>query len=267
MTKIGVQLWTVRDQLTAVGPLFEQLAAVGVEAVEPFGLGDPDATAEARIGRARELRQAADQAGLAILSTHTRMPSSTDTAVFVDEMHELGVAYAVLAVPEHLAGFKREMLLSADTIREFAHELNAVADAVESEGLQIGYHNHYWEWNELEGGTLAYDLLWSSFGPKIVTELDVLWATFAGQDAVEIAQRLKDRIRFLHVGDASPITNVNFQLPSGAGDSPLVPVFEVTGPVEAVFIEATIPPPGSTQLDLIRHSVEWLRPTLAKFDR
>lgn len=263
MTRIGVQLWTVRNQQDDIGSLFDQLAAVGVEAVEPFGLGNPQTDAKARIARAREMRQSADKAGLAIVSTHSRLPNAADTAVFIDEMHELGVSTALAAAPEHLSGFERDMLLSRERIVQYAEALNALADAVEPEGLTIGYHNHAWEWNELAGGTLAYDLLWENLGPKVVAELDVLWATFAGQDAVAIADRMQDRIRFLHVGDASPITNVDFQLPAGAGDSPITAALAAAGELECVFIEATTPPPGSEPIDLVRQSVEWLRTALA----
>jgi sugar phosphate isomerase/epimerase len=267
MTKIGCQLWTVRDQQDDVGPLFEQLAAVGVEAVEPFGLGNPETDVATRIARAREIRRAADDAGLEIISTHTRLPAVADAAVLVDEMRELGVSYALSSAPEHLSGFERDMLLSRDRIRQYAETINALADAVEPAGLHIGYHNHYWEWNELDGGTLAYDLLWENLGPKIVVELDVLWAAFAGQDAVAIADRLQDRIRFLHVGDAAPVTNRDHQLPTGAGDSPIAAALDAAGPVDAVFIEATTPPPGSTSIDLVGQSVEWLRTALAERGR
>jgi sugar phosphate isomerase/epimerase len=264
MTLIGVQLWTVRDRLGEISALFEQLAAVGVEAVEPFGLGNPEIDVMTRVARARELRRAADDAGLAIVSTHTRLPAVKNAATLVEEMNELGVSFAISSAPEHLSGFQRDMLQSHDSIRRYAETLEALADAVESDGLRIGYHNHSWEWHQLEDGTLAYDLLWENLGPKIVTELDVMWATFAGQDAVSIAERLKDRVRLLHAGDASPITNVDYQLPAGAGDSPITAVLEVAGPLEAVFIEATTPPPGSTQIDLVRQSVEWLRTALAE---
>jgi sugar phosphate isomerase/epimerase len=264
MTRIGVQLWTVRDQLADVGPLFEQLAAVGVEAVEPYGLGKPDSDISTRITRARELRRAADDAGLAIVSTHTYLPSPTDVTPFIDEMLELGVTYALASAPEHLNGFTREVLLSADSIHKYAETLNALADKVEPSGIRIGYHNHYWEWNELEDGTFAYDLLWDNLGEKVIAEVDVLWATFAGQDAVEIVSRLKDRTPLLHVGDASPINNTEFQLPAGSGVAPLTAAMEVSRALDAVYIEATTPPPGSTQIDLIRQSVEWLRTVVKK---
>jgi sugar phosphate isomerase/epimerase len=263
MTLIGTQLWTVRDRQDDVGALFEELAAVGVEAVEPFGLGNPDTDVATRIARARELRRAADDAGLAIVSTHTRLPTVENAAILVEEMQELGVSLAISSAPEHMIGFQRDMLQSDDRIRRYAQTLNALAEAVESDGLRIGYHNHSWEWHQLEDGTLAYDLLWENLDPRIVTELDVMWATFAGQDAVSIAERLKDRVRLLHAGDASPITNTDYQLPAGAGDSPITAVLEVAGPLDAVFVEATTPPPGSTQIDLIRQSVEWLRTALA----
>jgi len=266
MTRIGVQLWTVRDQLTDVGPLFEELAEAGVEAVEPYGLGSPDTDAATRIARAKEIRRAADDAGLVILSTHTRLPARR-TNEFVDEMRELGVTYAISSAPEHTFGFERELLLSADRIKEYAETLTALADAVEADGLRIGYHNHAWEWSVLDDGALSYDVLWENLGPKIVTELDVMWATFAGQDAVAIAERLQDRIRLLHVGDALPITNTDFQLPAGSGEAPITAALAAAAPVDAVFIEATTPPPGSSAIDLVRDSAAWLRTALAEYAR
>ncbi|MCU1437034.1 MAG: sugar phosphate isomerase/epimerase [Naasia sp.] len=264
MTLVGLQLWTVRNRLDDVERLFAEVAAVGVGAVEPFGLGRPDIDPGARIAHAARLRRAADSAGLAILSTHTALPEPTDASVFLDEMGALGVSAAVAAVPESLSGFGRDAFRDFDSVRRYAQKLNALAQTAAAAGLRIGYHNHAWEWNELEDGSLAYDRLWEELAPEVVAELDLLWATFAGQDAPAIIRRLGDRVRFLHAGDAAPVTNTDHQLPAGQGDAPLGEAFAVAGPrLEAVFIEATTPPPGSTELDLVAASATWLTARLA----
>ena len=137
--------------------------------------------------------------------------------------------------------------------------MNALGQVTAAQNFSVGYHNHFWERNRLGDGSLAYDLLGEQLSAQIVAEVDLLWAPFAGQDALEIITRLSDRVRLLHAGDASPVTNTVHQLAAGSGDVPIAAALDLPGiRIEAVFIKVTTPPPSTTELDLTAASLSWL---------
>jgi sugar phosphate isomerase/epimerase len=62
-----------------------------------------------------------------------------------------------------------------------AEQFNKVGEQVKKAGLQLGYHNHNFEWTEYDGVT-AYDEFLRLTDPGLVKlELDCGWATVAGQ--------------------------------------------------------------------------------------
>src|SRR4051812_1860200 len=87
--QIGLQLYSVRDltQGDMVGTL-RQLAAAGYRAVEFAGFGNSNV---------KEVRQALDDLGMRAIAAHTPLDrfQSSFSAV-LDELHTLGVRYAVL---------------------------------------------------------------------------------------------------------------------------------------------------------------------------
>lgn len=260
MTAIGLQLWTVRDRLDDLDRLFDRVSQAGIEAVEPFGLGAADQPLGDRLARASALRAAADRSGLKVLSTHTALPSVAGIGPFLEEMAALGVQTALAAVPESLNGYGRDALVSRDSVERYADSMNALCDAALQADLRIGYHNHSWEWNRISPDRLAYDYLAERLSADVVIELDVLWAEFAGQDAAAILRRLGSRVRYLHIDDASPVTNTDHQLPAGDGDVHLGDALDaMPADIEVLFIEATTPPPGMDMLELVERSAAWLR--------
>lgn len=67
--------------------------------------------------------------------------------------------------------------------------------------LEFIYHNHGFEFEPYEGGTL-YDYIVKNTDPKYVSfELDILWAFFPGQDPAKLLSTYPTRYRALHLKD------------------------------------------------------------------
>jgi sugar phosphate isomerase/epimerase len=257
---IGLQLWTIRKELEDRARAFDRVAALGIEVLEPFGLGRADLTQRERIDEARRLRADAEGAGLSIRSTHTSLPDLDNANWFFDEMAELGVALAIAAVPDSLSGFTRDALASRDGVLRYADRLNSVAEVSARHGLSIGYHNHFWEWSEMGDGSLAYDVLWEALDPDVLAEVDLYWAQTAGQDPAEVVRRLGKRVQLVHIDDGGAIPGEPFQVPAGQGVVQLAEALAAGGEfIGTYLIEASTVAPGLDMFELIAGSVAWLR--------
>lgn len=71
----------------------------------------------------------------------------------------------------------------------------------EQYGLTFIYHNHGFEFEPYENGTL-YDYIVKNTDPKYVSlELDILWAYFPGQDPAALLNKYSKRYKALHLKD------------------------------------------------------------------
>jgi sugar phosphate isomerase/epimerase len=115
-------------------------------------------------------------------------------------------------------------------------------------------HNHAGEFTtkyvDVEGdGTLksAWQILVENTDPRYVTfQLDVGWATIAGEDAVALVEEFGDRIELLHVKDAIVTSPTQWQQTTiGQGDVDWASLFAAAqGDVKLYVIE--MDPPSNT---------------------
>ena len=67
-------------------------------------------------------------------------------------------------------------------------------------GLGLAYHNHWWEFQMVEG-RLAFDVMLEHLDPAVGFEIDTYWVQTAGHDPAAVVQRLGDRAPLLHIKD------------------------------------------------------------------
>ena len=80
-----------------------------------------------------------------------------------------------------------------------------VGEKATQAGLIFGYHNHAFEFKQVEG-TLIYDFLLNNVDKKNVHfELDVYWAQYGGGDPVKLLKEKADQIRAVHIKDEKEI--------------------------------------------------------------
>lgn len=185
---IGIQLYTVRD-VFAKNPeeTLASLAAAGYQEVEFAGYyGQP----------AKAIRAMLDRTGLTAPSAHVdlkTMRSQWPEALAFAK--EVGHRYLILA---YLEKAERQTL---DDYRGVAETLNQAAVAAKAVGIEVGYHNHDFEFMRI-GGQLPYDLLLASTDVGLVKfEMDLYWVTKGAGDPLGYFAKYPGRFPLVHVKD------------------------------------------------------------------
>ena len=92
---------------------------------------------------------------------------------------------------------------SAAEVEKFIRKANSVADILSDHGLSFSYHNHSGEFVRLENGKTAYDMLIEGLvSPNAYFMPDTYWIQHGGADVRYYIEKLKTRIKILHLKDA-----------------------------------------------------------------
>jgi len=108
----------------------------------------------------------------------------------------LGAQYVRVAGIPHKGAFTLENAQKAvDDFNKYGKILK------EKYGLEFIYHNHGFEFEPYQDGTL-YDYIVKNTNPEYVNfELDILWAFFPGQDPAKLLHKYGRRYKTLHLKD------------------------------------------------------------------
>jgi sugar phosphate isomerase/epimerase len=88
---------------------------------------------------------------------------------------------------------------SLDDWRRTAERFTQAAAEARAAGLQFAYHNHDFEFREMEGRT-PLDVFLETADPDLVqVELDLFWIVHAGGDPIAFIDRWPGRIPLVHV--------------------------------------------------------------------
>lgn len=237
--QISVQLYSVygpseKDLDGTLG----RLASIGFKCVEAFDF----------VRRVDALKTSFDKHGLVSPTAHailveegTDTPDGLLTTPPADEVFaaakELGVSvvidpYVPPARWTDLAGVERS-----------ARRLNDAAAKAAEYGLRVAYHNHDHEFTSKINGKTAYEVFVGLLDPSVLLELDLYWATAAGQDAPALLRSLGDRVIAVHVKDGPirPGTTAaklpDDQLPAGRGEVPLVESLKAGSGISYAVVE------------------------------
>jgi sugar phosphate isomerase/epimerase len=224
---IGVQLYTVRAEMTnGVESTLERVAAIGYEEVEFAGYFGHSPT---------EIREMLARTGLRSPATHIPPNFEVDAwSKILDDSNEIGHEYVVVA------SIPQSMRSSLDAWRETGAAMSRAGDRARSAGLQYAYHNHDFEFEEMEG-RVAFDVFCEESDLEFVKiELDLFWIIHGGQDPIEFMDRWPGRIPLVHVKDR---TAGGDMVDVGAGVIDWAGIFEhaENGGVEHFFVEHDTP--------------------------
>ncbi|CAL1519857.1 sugar phosphate isomerase/epimerase [Chitinophaga sp. MM2321] len=208
--KIGLQLYTLRDQLDKdVKGTIAKVAEIGYDEVETFygykGAADEGAFWGLKPDALKALLQ---EHHLSTPSGHyqlndylTRGNGNADALQpQIDLATALGQQYFIVPVLPLSLWDKK---LVADDYKFMADQLNKAGELCKKSNLHIGYHNHYWEFKQLSdtGGT-GYDVLLKETDPALVSfELDLFWAVKSGVDPIKLFAEAPGRFVAWHVKD------------------------------------------------------------------
>jgi sugar phosphate isomerase/epimerase len=190
--RIGVQLYTVRDQMEKdFNGTLERVAQIGFKEVEFAGYYNHSPA---------DVRSLIDRLGLTAPSSHIGLDVlQKDLAGQIQAARTIG--HEFITIPALMEAFSGKPI-DADFWQRTATEFNRIAKALQAEGIGFAYHNHSFEFAPLAGGGTGYDILLAQTDPALVKfELDLLWATFAGQDPVAMFKKSPGRYVMWHVKD------------------------------------------------------------------
>ena len=200
-----MQLYTVRDQMEkGFVSTLEQVARIGYKEVEFAGYFNQSA---------EEVRALLNRLGLTSPSVHVGLADlRKDLPGVIRSAKVVGQEFiTVPALDEAFSGATLDLAFWQRT----AAELSRIGATVKAEGLRLAYHNHNFEFDRLENGQTGWDVLIAQTDPALlVFELDLLWATFAGVDPVQLFQRNPGRYPLWHVKDIRRLRETMASVPA-----------------------------------------------------
>jgi sugar phosphate isomerase/epimerase len=203
--QIALQLYTVRRPAAEDLPAtLRAVADAGYRNVELAGLPDlPTDRIAALLG----------EHGLQPIASHVPLDDlRADVSAVAERMATLGCPRVIVPwLPER----DRTSLEGA---RRLAEELAGYRGALSAQGLRLGYHNHAFEFDRLDGSTL-WDLLLAGLPREFEFEIDVYWAAFAGRDPIAEIEATRGRVKLLHMKDMARDPEPH-DAPAGQGSLP-----------------------------------------------
>jgi len=244
---IGCQTYPVREAIGKDFPgTLKQLAGIGFRTVE---MCSPAGYATSGFGplaamKAAEIRQAIEAAGLRCESSHFQfreLRESLDERIAWSK--EMGLTQMVLST----FGLPNNASM-ADWMRA-ADELNKIGEQTQKVGIQLGFHNHNFEFREIDG-VLVYDKLMSQFDAKLVKMQFQVAVVSLGYEAATYLTKYPGRFLSLHLADWSAAEKKQVPMGKGVVDWPKLFAAARTGGVKNYFVEM--------DLDLMKASIPYL---------
>lgn len=199
---IYIQLYSVRDDIKAdFDSTITKVAEAGYRGVEAANYNDGmfyGMTPE-------EFKGKIEGVGMEVLSSHTgkRLADDIDKTnweevwawwdVAIDAHKKAGMKFIVtpsMPTPATLKGLK-----------QYCDYYNQIGEKCNAAGMSFGYHNHNFEYKEIEG-KLMYDFMLENTDPdKVFFEMDVYWTTQGGHTPAEYFNKYPNRFKLLHIKD------------------------------------------------------------------
>lgn len=261
--KVGVQLYTVRDLIAkdAKGTI-KQVAGLGYSEVENFGYNGKFFGMTAS-----EYKTFLGDMGLKPASGHYMYGNFGNrqvpgTIVYgwekaVEDAKAIGQDYMVVA---YLMPNERKSL---DDYKKIAEDLNKAGETCRKAGIQLCYHNHDFEFEQVNG-QLPMNILTQQTDANLVKiELDLYWATRAGQNPIQLFNEHKGRIALWHVKDMDKTEKKNFtEVGNGVIDFATIFQNAKLSGMKHFFVEQDVCP--GNPLDSIKQSIGYIQLNLIK---
>ena len=225
----GIQLYSIRDITPQdMQGALAKVSEIGYKYVEFAGFfGHP----------ADEIREMLDRNGLEVSGTHTGWQE------LLTENYEATVRY-------HKTIGNRNIIIpgadlsSKEKLDAFIDFINVTVPKLAREGITLGYHNHSGEFLPTSYGQIIHTELEKR--TDVEFEIDTYWNFHAGQDPVATLERLKDRIKVIHIKDG--MRNGEGR-PLGMGEAPVAGVYAKAKELGMLMVveSETLKPDGLTE--------------------
>ena len=213
MKPVSVQLYSLREESQQdFDAVLERLAAIGYKGVEPFALFGKTPAA---------LKRQVEDLGMTVSSTHHPWANRFEPQEVIDTVSALGLNRAA-------GGFSPDDFADMDAVRRTADTINGLIDRLRPAGIDLFIHNHWWEFNEIEG-ELGF-LHIARLCPDLQFEVDTYWAAnFGAVDPAAVVARVRDRAPLLHIKDG-PLERDKAHVAVGDGRMDIAGIVEAADP-------------------------------------
>jgi len=265
---IGLQVYTLGFLLNTPGAdtrsILSQIAAIGVKELE---------TATGRNGlyygqKPKDFSAMVKEAGLTWVGNHIgglpRTPSATSANVrpqsrnlrdniqeIVDDASEGGCTWVICS---------SSSISTLDEIKRTTEVFVNAGDLAAKNNMRFAYHNHQSEFDKIDGISAFDYVLTNTDEKKVFMELDLAWATAAGQDPVALFKKYPGRFPLWHVKDLDKTTGRPCPVGTGKVDFKHIFANSKLSGVEHTFIEQD----GAKTIEDPASSVQWLKRNIYK---
>ena len=205
--KIGIQLYTLRDVIFKdVQGTLKQVADFGYKELELFGYSDGKVFGKP----VSEFAKMVHDLGMKITSGHyaTGLVAPADRPAIVGTLSngwEKAVNDAKILGQEYMlvAYLQKDERKTMDDYKKVCELINKNAEICSKYGIRIGYHNHDFEFEPIDG-QVPYELMMKELDAKSVSmELDLFWTIYANRDPLKLFAQYPGRFEQWHVKDMS----------------------------------------------------------------
>lgn len=200
--EIYLQLYSLRDDIKAnYNATIDSVAKMGFTGIEAAGYSDGMFYGMTPA----DFKQSIEDAGMEVLSSHAGRPLADPAA---DTDWDATWAWWDTAIQAHKdAGMEYIVTAWIPTpktlvdLQAYCDYFNEIGEKANAAGMKFGYHNHAFEFEEVEG-ELMYDYMLENTDPsKVFFQMDVYWVIEGGHDPVDYFNRYHDRFELLHIKD------------------------------------------------------------------
>ncbi len=193
---VGLQLYTIRDAMDAdVKGSLQKVSDLGYKNLELANYSEGKFYGYSPV----EFKKLVDDMGMNIISSHTQVEAA---GITLDNAQKMADDHAELGVKYCVQPWVNEEDRTIESYKKMVADWNEVGRIMKGVGIQFGYHNHNFEFKNLDGVVPYYDIFMPEMDEDLVTmEIDLFWVSKAGQDPVEMFKKYPGRFKLFHMKD------------------------------------------------------------------
>ncbi len=243
MKPISLQLYSLRAQVYPAGSdlpgVLRTVAEIGYKGVEFAGLlgNDP-----------KEITKIVKDLGLKVSSSHAGIPTPETVAQIADTELTLGNKKVI-------GGLGPDDFKTMDACKAALDRFNQAADLLKPYGMEFGIHNHWWEFEKIDG-RYVYEILMED--AKFFSELDVYWCAFGGAVPSEMVAKYKSKLPLLHIKDGELVPGEHVHTAVGSGKVDMHPIINNADPNVLQWVIVELDACKTDMLDAVKESYRYL---------
>lgn len=199
---IGLQLYSIIPVLkNDFEGTLRTLAEIGFKEVECagpyfFSPGSDGKSSGYYGNTAKQMRDLLDRYGLTAPSAHIGLETlQSKLPQVLEAAHTVGHSFIVCPF------LNADQRTSLDDYKELAEQFNGIGEECKKADIRFAYHNHCFEFGEMDG-KIPYNVLLEMTVPGYVKmEMDLYWISIAGYDPVDYFNSYPGRFPLVHVKD------------------------------------------------------------------